>query len=398
MRLIQVLHGWPPESMGGTGLYVHALSHALMDAGHEVMHFAPGPWGLGGAEETADGSLLGWKARGKPPITWRGGWQRPDALKAWNTLLETVRPDLVHVHHLSGLPLGLIAATRAKSVPVALTLHDYWLPCHRGQLVTPELTLCDGPTAKGCAKCIGGRASALRRRDAEARTAAARRAVADASVVWSPSLDLAERFERMGFDRPEHCPLPLIQPIHPAAEPEEGPVRFLFASSLIPTKGPHILVDAFRKLDGHAQLSIAGHAPPYDGDHSFAQRLRKACDADPRIQWLGAVPSQQMPALISGHDVLVLPSIWPENSPLIVREATAGGLRVVGSRSGGTRELAPDANLVEPGDIDALHSALQAELTRGRSRNPASTWQTPEAHASWLLERYPTRDDPSDGD
>ena len=36
MRVAHVLHGWPPEEMGGTGLYVDALARALASLGHEV--------------------------------------------------------------------------------------------------------------------------------------------------------------------------------------------------------------------------------------------------------------------------------------------------------------------------------------------------------------------------
>ena len=38
-------------------------------------------------------------------------------------------------------------------------------------------------------------------------------------------------------------------------------------------------------------------------------------------------------------DVLVAPSIWPENSPFVIQEAMLSGIPVVGSRIGGIPEL-----------------------------------------------------------
>ena len=196
----------------------------------------------------------------------------------------------------------------------------------------------------------------------------------------------------MGLRQPEHCPLPLVQAMPQPGTPEPGPVRFLFASALIPTKGPHILMEAFEGLDSQARLTFAGPAPAYDQSHTFAKDLLGRIAQDPRVEWLGHVPADQMQALLARHDVLVLPSLWPENSPLIVREATACGLHVIGSTLGGTRELAPGADLVAPGDTQGLIAALKTAASRGRQRRPAAQWQTPAEHAQWLLARYPERD------
>jgi glycosyltransferase involved in cell wall biosynthesis len=400
MRLIQVLHGWPPDQMGGTGSYVQALSQALIQAGHEVMHVSPGRWRRGGLDPVEASGLRGWHIAQRPAWSWSDGWQRKPGLAVWSRILAQEAPDLVHVHHLSGLPLGLVRATQEAGIPVVLTLHDYWIPCHRGQLMTDKLRPCDGPSPLGCARCAAGEdaPSARRQRQAAERIAAAKDALLAANRIWSPSEDLARRVAAMGFRRPEHCPLPLVRPMGPPTAPGEGPVRFLFASSLIPTKGPDLLLRAFAQLQGSASLSLAGHAPNYDGRPDYAQEVIAAAAKDERVRWLGLVPAAQMAALFADHDVLVLPSIWPENSPLVVREATAAGLRIIGPSHGGTRELAPDARLVDPGDTIALLAALEAERDRGRGRAKMQPWQTPQEHALWLLQRYPSQDESLNGD
>jgi glycosyltransferase involved in cell wall biosynthesis len=83
------------------------------------------------------------------------------------------------------------------------------------------------------------------------------------------------------------------------------------------------------------------------------------------------------------HDVLVLPSIWPENSPLVVREATAAGLHIIARDIGGTRELAPNCTLFH--DDDELQTALKKATQLGRMRHPPAIWPTPSEHAQTLL-------------
>jgi glycosyltransferase involved in cell wall biosynthesis len=86
---------------------------------------------------------------------------------------------------------------------------------------------------------------------------------------------------------------------------------------------------------------------------------------------------------MAAHDVLLLPSIWPENSPLVVREATAIGMGVIASVEGGTGELAPHAQRVDT-DADLL-AAMQAATTAGRVRHPRQAWPTVTDHVQTLL-------------
>jgi glycosyltransferase involved in cell wall biosynthesis len=86
-------------------------------------------------------------------------------------------------------------------------------------------------------------------------------------------------------------------------------------------------------------------------------------------------------------DVLVLPSTWEENSPLVAREAAAAGLRIVASRVGGLPELVPGARWVPPGDADALREALREEVRQGRGRIPCRSWPM-EPHVKALASVY----------
>lgn len=415
MRICLVLHGWPPESMGGTGLYVQALARALHEDGHELAclspRITPGPPGIE-EEEDEEGAVI--RLRLPPPTRWEQTWSRPQADALVRGWLGRWRPEVVHVHHLAHASHGLLRAARAEGARLVLTLHDYALPCARGQLVDREGAPCPGPSPQRCSPCLREQAAlspatarlgallqawpalrqALRARAAPAVLPPARVAARLASVelalalphrLLSPSADLARRFEALGLRPPERCELPLIRPIQPAPDPGPGPLRLLFASSIIPTKGPDRLLRAFQALpEGAATLSIAGHCPPVDGQPGWAERLRGAVEATPGASWLGPLPPERLPELLAAHDLLVLPSTWPENSPLIVREASAAGLRLILPARGGAGELVPEAPQVET--EAELRAALLQELARGRGRNPPRRWPSPAEHARWLAE------------
>ena len=76
----------------------------------------------------------------------------------------------------------------------------------------------------------------------------------------------------------------------------------------------------------------------------------------------GPIAHDDVARALAAIDVLVVPSIWPENSPLVIREAFLAGVPVVASRIGGIVELVDDGVsglLFDAGDVDGLHRALQ---------------------------------------
>src|SRR5262249_19818009 len=114
-----------------------------------------------------------------------------------------------------------------------------------------------------------------------------------------------------------------------------GPLRIGFMGSLLVSKAPHLLLEAFGGLpEGSATLDIFGAYATYHGDDSYRAILEPLL-SKPHVTVHGAIPHNQVPAALAELDVLVLPSVWLENSPLVIREAFAAGVPVVTSRLGG---------------------------------------------------------------
>jgi glycosyltransferase involved in cell wall biosynthesis len=411
-RVLHVLHGLPPAQMGGTGLYVAALAAAQRAAGDTVAVLGPEANRPAGPEAP---ELLSF--RGSPARRWSDTWAPAGAEAEVDRLLRAWRPDIVHLHHLAGLPFALGPRARAAGARVVLTLHDYHLACARGQLVDRTGAPCPGPAPGRCARCVGMGAavapaagllpaplraalqpwaaplarwpgSTRAAPAASARLFAAQAVFRSAHARLSPSRDLAARFAAWGFPAVAPCALPLVLPIRPAPPPGDGPLRVLFASALLPTKGPDRLLRAFAALPiGAATLTLAGPPPPPGVFPGFIASLSAQARATPGVAWRGSVPPEAMEALLHAHDLLVLPSTWPENSPLVVREATAAGLRTILPAHGGAAELDALAPRLAPDAPDAaLTRLLEVEIRRGRARRAPAVWPSPSDHAAWLRE------------
>lgn len=406
-RVLHLVHGSPAlGDVGGTELYVAALARAQ---GATVLtrdrRIQARP-GLRHVAADHDLWALGLPAARHP--TFSDTWRVPQMAAA----TARMPSDVLHVHHLAHVGLEL-----PSDRPVVVTLHDYHLGCVRGQLVDRDGALCPGPALERCGVCVrehllatpGLQAlaplarglgvhrlarstvaqaapSARGLKRLQDRMRAARGVLDRADRVLSPSADLARRVESWGWVERVHVQdLPLVAPLQVAPEPAPGPVRFVFVGALIPTKGPHVLLEAFAGVD--AELTFWGPTPGFDGQPRFAPDLLHAIQATPNARYGGVFGPHQRADVLAQADVLVLPSLWPENSPLVVREAVARGLRVVVSDHGGASELDPDAQRVPPGDRGALRAALMQQVALGRGRRAPRSWPM-DAHVDALDAHY----------
>ncbi|MCU6278384.1 glycosyltransferase family 4 protein [Enterobacter quasiroggenkampii] len=142
----------------------------------------------------------------------------------------------------------------------------------------------------------------------------------------------------------------------------------LFAARLIRAKGLDTLVDVCRTLREQGislTLQVAGLAVPGDPDAIPARELGRLA-AKGEIEWLGEVGEQQMPAVLAGATVVVLPSRYAEGVPRILLEAASCARPVVAFDRGGVRDLLPDDGCgirVPDGDVPAFTRALEKVLT-----------------------------------
>lgn len=407
MRVLMVVHGFPPWATGGTEVYASQLAGALARQGEDVVVLTreadPDRAEHEVRHELRDGiALLVVNNTFRVGRSFRDGYDHAAVTAAAAGVLDEVRPDVAHVHHLIGLSTGLVKELARRRIPTLMTLHDYWLMCHRGQLVDTRLQPCPGPRT-GCVACGGveaaagvagyagarvvravGRrlpalAAALRRLAAGAGSGpspAAERRMAERAhemraVVdrvdrfLAPSRALAEHFLARGLPRAKLRLTELgvdPRPFGGIARTAAPVLRLGFVGSLMVSKAPHVLLDALAMLPpGVATLDLLGEAAAYHGNDSYRQLLASYAGR-PGVRFRGPIPRRDLPAALADLDVLVVPSIWPENSPCVIREAFLAGLPVVASAVGGIPELVQDGVaglLVPPGEPGTLAAALR---------------------------------------
>ena len=326
--------------------------------------------------------------------------------------IEEIQPDVAHLHHLTGLSGDLPLECARRGLPAVLTLHDFWLICHRGQLLDRDLRRCAGPLPDGCTRCLGeaavaesiavaaggasaagaGLARAVARRLPRGVTRSLRRAAAAAARdghaaaatllraralqqacraatrCLAPSSTVRERFLAFGVEAARLTPQELgldlapFRGLRPAPGDDRlGRLRIGFLGSLMVSKAPHLALQAYAGLPpGRASLQLFGAHAAYHGDDSYRALLEPLLRL-PGVRYGGALPHAEVPAALAGLDVVVVPSVWLENSPLVIREAFAAGVPVVAAALGGMAEMVEDGRsglLFRPGDAADLRRCL----------------------------------------
>jgi glycosyltransferase involved in cell wall biosynthesis len=157
--------------------------------------------------------------------------------------------------------------------------------------------------------------------------------------------------------------------------PTRGPVRFGYVGRLHPSKGLTVLIEAVRSLQQDLDCRLEIRGPELDSfSRAYAGELRALAAGDRRVMFAPAVASAEVPRVLAGLDVLVIPSMWFENGPTIALEAMAAGTPIVASRVGNLAEIIDDSisgRLFDPGDAAALASVLRQIVL-----DPAATVDT----------------------
>jgi glycosyltransferase involved in cell wall biosynthesis len=169
----------------------------------------------------------------------------------------------------------------------------------------------------------------------------------------------------------------------PRADP--APVTFAAVGRLIAERGIDLLLDALGATQGEWRLRIVGTGPVHEALEERAQGLGLSA----RIEWLGALPREQLQSFWPEVDVVVAPSRstpqWVEPSGAVVLQAMAHGIAPVVTRCGALPDVVGAAGLiVDENDLVALTRAIQAfvaEPSRCRSVGMAARQRVLEQYA-----------------
>jgi glycosyltransferase involved in cell wall biosynthesis len=299
-------------------------------------------------------------------------------------VLSDFKPDVVHIGHLNHLSTSLVAKISGKT-PIIYTLHDYWLMCPRGQFIqrSPENIsdvwgLCDGQEDLKCAiRCYKGYFSGAEEElgcDSEywahwvkRRMHYIRALVARIDYFIAPSQYLLKRFKN-DFAMPDKKLIYLdygfdLKRLSKRVRTPNELFVFGYIGTHIPAKGIQLLIEAFGRLKGNAILRIWGR---YRGENTNALKaIAQTLPADiyQRIEWLSEYNNQHIVAdVFNKVDAIVVPSIWYENSPLVIHEALQVRVPVITADVGGMSEYVQhkvNGLLFKHRDIASLAAEMQ---------------------------------------
>ena len=364
MKILMVIHGYPLRYNAGSEVYTQTLALGLAQRGHEVWIFT----------RQEDDFLPEFsQSTERDPLDpriqlhlvnmarTRDGYRRAAVDQAFRELAQRWRPDVVHVGHLNHLSTGIPLVAKELGIPVVFTLHDFWLMCPRGQFLQmfPEeprqvWSYCSGQDDARCAaRCYARYFSGNEgetKVDLEhwtgwvARRMAHVRSVCEAVDRFiAPARTLLAQF-RDGFGLPESKLLYLDygfdrERLAGRSRVSGEPFTFGYIGTHIPAKGIDQLIEAFGRLHGDARLRIWGR-PRGPITEALRARARSLPDgAADRIEWMGEYRNQDIVADVFDRcDAIVVPSIWAENSPLVIHEAQQVRVPVVTADFGGMAE------------------------------------------------------------
>ena len=382
MRILHLVHQYPPHHIGGTELYTQNLARRQALAGHNVAVFAPVPETSPPAKVLSNGVRVYGVPTGERSRlqVFYHSFRQPSVRRALQEVIEHERPDLVHVQHLMGLPLGLIEDLRQARVPYVVTLHDYWYVCANAQLVTnTDQSICAGPDAgaRNCARCALARAglpsagglAPLAAPIFRNRNQRLRDVLAGAARVIAPTQFVYKTYEQLGIAAANmsvvrhgiELPEAAVREARAAhvARPRGGPLRVGYVGSVAWQKGLHVLIDAVNELPpDDVQLTIYGGL---DGFPDYVAAL-EASIRHRSIRLAGRVAREDLWQALAALDVVVLPTLWYEASPLTIDEVFAVGVPIVASQIGAmTEKIANGVNgyLFPPAAPLALSQILQ---------------------------------------
>jgi len=398
MHVLLVTASYLPESVGGVELHVAGLARALQSMGHRATVFArtgrPGLPHLQTVTESVAGVEVVRLANTFEDATrFERMVSHPGIDEVFEHSLARLRPDVVHIHHLTCLSTTIVERCRRRGVPVLMTLHDFWMGCPRGQRVTAGLDLCPTIRLGKCLPCLRELWPHLLGRGRQPDLPAEERDAADLALLEQyhagilatlNSLDrlcTPSRFMRDMYVDYGVAPgkltvvengLPLEGPGTPrrAARPpagrgRAGPLRIGYIGSVLPSKGVHLLLEAVRRLGDPAgmRLDIWGEVLPFHNDRSYGARLEALRRGwETAITLHGRYENSELPGILAGFDVVVVPSIWYEAFGLTIREAFLAGVPVVTANHGALAEAVEDGRtglLFEAGDASSLADALR---------------------------------------
>lgn len=364
-RILVMAHAHPDFSLGGGEIAAYNLFKAYREdtAVQEAWFLARADRGRG-----ATGQI---SLRRPNEYLWEQAvhdWHRMKALHqesvvTWFAdLIRALKPTAVHTHHYAHLGLEYLRVIKQvdPAIKIVMTLHEYMAICrNQGQMIkTGSFRLCSRSSPDDCSRCFPDTTPEdfwLRKHyfmshfDLVDEFVSPSAFLKQRYVDWGLNADKITVIENGQADEEPLPPRPLA-----AGETRS---RFGFFGQITPYKGLDVVLEALAllKKEDSDRIVLEVHGANLELQpeeyRNKVERLRAPLMECGVVQWVGPYQPHELRSRMAGVDWVVVPSIWWENSPMVIQEAFVCGRPLVASDIGGMKEKVRDG-------CDGVHASV----------------------------------------
>ena len=375
MRVLVISHGHPGYSIGGGEIIAYEFFQGLLAAGHDA-HFLARSGGPQVQPHPGTPFLVAGES-GREFLYFSWAYDQFFHSYSWTQirrplqdLLESIQPDVIHFQHSFSLGLEWLHLCRQlrPDAVIVYTLHEYLLICNRtGQMLrTFDDQVCEGASLLGCCRCFPERSPA----DFRMRELFIKQHLNNVDAFVAPSHFLRQKFIEWGIPTEKiffiengrasapACSQGSAEHASIATEASSAAVSarktsvaagdnlqatFGFFGQINFYKGVLVLLEAMKLLQGRPEareIRLYLHGANLENQtlefrEEFALAV-KACTKN--VKLMPPYSMNELPRLMQKVGWTIVPSIWYENSPLVIQEAYMNGRPVICSDVGGMAE------------------------------------------------------------
>lgn len=350
-RILIVSHLFYPYFIGGSEVVAYEQAKILKNLGFDIKIFAGRINNKGkryiASKERNKFEIMRFNLHDKDFDFNFFDFDKKKLLEIFHEALFKFAPDIVHFHNIYALSIKMIEECCKIHIPTVMTLHDYWGICPSNLLINDEGSLCYKKEIE-CIDCQGD----LRDNDSNSVSLTKRNQILMqylnmVDLFISPSRYLLNRFIDCGIPRDKTTIINYgidLSRFKKIKKVRSEKVRFGYIGQIVGHKGIENLLRSVSLLSEEEKermsLILVG-----SGEKTFveyAKNLTKELGLSGIAAFYGKVDNNKVPELYRNIDILIVPSIWPENSPVTIMESFATGTPVLGSCIGGIPELIKD--------------------------------------------------------
>lgn len=356
-RILVMAHAHPDFSLGGGEIAAYNLFKAYRET-PEVEE----AWFLGRADRGrgATGQI---SLRRPNEYLWEQAvhdWHmmkavHQESLTTWFAdLIRALKPTVVHTHHYAHMGLEYLRVIKQvdPSIKILMTLHEYMAICsNNGQMIkTGSFKLCSRSSYDECRQCFPNKTAEdfwLRKHYFMSHFELVDQFVSPSEFLRQRYIDWglpADKIVVIENGQSDEQPLPP----RPLAEGETRN-RFGFFGQVNPFKGLDVVLQALHDMPKSERKKIVLEVHGANLEHQSQEfqdkieALRRPLIKQGVVQWVGPYQPHELRSRMANIDWVVVPSIWWENSPMVIQEAMVHGRPLLVSDIGGMREKVQDA-------------------------------------------------------